>query len=104
MIVSDVEGLTEFLEPGKNGYAFARGSVDDLERVMRQILATPERSRQLNHTANYSKTTLSMTEVIVEIYNAITTKKSIYVNCRWRPPRRFVDDWYIAQHDEKLVA
>jgi len=42
VLVSDVEGLTEFLEPGKNGYAFARGSVDDLERIMRQILATPE--------------------------------------------------------------
>ena len=74
VIVSDVEGLTEFLDPGKNGYAFARGSVDDLERVLRQILATPERSRQLSITTNYSKATLSMTEEVVNIYNSIITK------------------------------
>lgn len=71
VIVSDVEGLTEFLEPGKNGYAFARGSIDDLERVMRQILATPAMSRQLSLTTNYSKTTLSMTEEVVRIYDSI---------------------------------
>ena len=74
VIVSDVEGLTEFLEQGKNGYAFARGSVDDLERVMRQILANPKSSRQLSLTTNYTKTTLSMTEEVVNIYNSILTK------------------------------
>lgn len=77
VIVSDVEGLTEFLEQGKNGYAFARGNIGDLERVMRQILAAPEGSRQLSLTTNYSKTTLSMTEEVLEIYNSIITKKSV---------------------------
>jgi glycosyltransferase involved in cell wall biosynthesis len=77
VIVSDVEGMTEFLEQGKNGYAFARGSIDDLERVMRLILATPENSRQLSLTTNYSKTTLSMTEEVMEIYNSVLAKKSV---------------------------
>ena len=76
VIVADVDGLTEFLEQGKNGYAFARGNNDDLERVMRQILATPDSSRQLSLTTNYSKTTLSMTEEVVEIYNSIITPTS----------------------------
>lgn len=71
VIVSDVEGLTEFLEQGENGYAFGRGSIDDLERVMRQILAYPVNSRQLGLTTNYSKTSLSMTEEVVKIYNSI---------------------------------
>ncbi len=75
VILSDVEGLTEFLEQGKNGYAFTRGSVDDLERVMRQILANPESSRRLSLTTNYSKTTLAMTEEVVEIYNSIVAKE-----------------------------
>ncbi|MFZ2540213.1 MAG: glycosyltransferase family 4 protein [Gallionella sp.] len=70
VIVSDVEGLTEFLEQGKNGYAFTRGSIEDLERVMRQILANPESSRQLSNTTNYPKTTMSMTEEVVAIYNS----------------------------------
>lgn len=74
VIVSDVEGLTEFLEQGRNGYAFARGSIDDLERVMRQILATPESGRQLSLTTNYSKTTFSMTEEVVEIYNLVIAR------------------------------
>ena len=75
VIVANVEGMTEFLEPGKNGYAFARGSIDDLERVMRQVLASPESSRQLSLTTNYSKTTLSMTEEVIAIYNAVAAKK-----------------------------
>lgn len=74
VIVSDVQGLTEFLDPGRNGYAFERGSVDDLERVMRQILAEPEKSRQLSLSTNYSKTTLSMTEEVVDIYNSVVAK------------------------------
>jgi glycosyltransferase involved in cell wall biosynthesis len=77
VIVSDVEGVTEFLEQGKNGYAFARGSVDDLVKVMQQILANPESSRQLSLTTNYSKTTLSMTEEVVKIYNSIITNESV---------------------------
>lgn len=76
VIVSDVEGLTEFLEPDKNGYAFERGSVDDLERVMRQILAAPEQSRQLSLTTNYAKTTMDMTEEVVAIYDSILMKES----------------------------
>jgi len=74
VIVSNVEGLTEFLDQGKNGYAFARGSVDDLERVMRQILAAPEFSRQLSLTTNYPKTTMSMTEEVVKIYDSVVAK------------------------------
>lgn len=77
VIVSDVEGLTEFLEHGKNGYAFERGNINDLERVMRQILEDPERSRRLSLTTNYSKTTLSMTEEVVEIYDSIIGNDSV---------------------------
>lgn len=75
VIVSDVEGLTEFLEPGENGYAFARGSIDDLERVMRQIITAPESARQLSLTTNYSKSSMDMTEEVVAIYNSIITKE-----------------------------
>jgi glycosyltransferase involved in cell wall biosynthesis len=71
VIVSDVEGLTEFLELGKNGYAFARGSVDELEKVMHHVISNPESSRQLSLTTNYVKTTLKMTEEIIDIYKSI---------------------------------
>jgi len=71
VIVSDVAGMTEFLDQGKNGYAFARGSVDDLERVMRNILENPESSRALSQSTQYLKTPANMTEEIVNIYEAI---------------------------------
>ena len=77
VVVSDVAGLTEFLEQGKNGYAFARGSIDDLESVMRNILAEPEKSRQLSLTTNFSKTNLSMTEEVVEIYNSVVARGQV---------------------------
>ena len=77
VIVSDVEGLTEFLQQGKNGYAFVRGSVDGLEQVLRQIQENPESSRQLSLTTSFSKTTLDMTEEVEKIYDSIAATKMI---------------------------
>lgn len=76
VIVSDVEGLTEFLEPGINGYTFSRGSIDDLERVMRQVIETQESSRKLSLVTNYPKTSITMTEEVVNIYYSILKKES----------------------------
>ncbi|MEP6878088.1 MAG: glycosyltransferase family 4 protein [Nitrosospira sp.] len=75
VIVSDVEGLTEFLEPDVNGFTFARGSIDDLERVMRQVIETRERSRELSLVTNYPKTSMAMTEEVVSIYYSILKKE-----------------------------
>lgn len=75
VILSDVEGLTEFMDQGRNGYAFPRGSIDDLERVMDQILSAPERSRQLTHTTNYPKTSRDMAQEVVAIYNSVTSSR-----------------------------
>ncbi len=36
VIVSDVEGMTEFVEEGKNGYVFKRGNISDLLRVLKE--------------------------------------------------------------------
>ncbi|MGC2164983.1 MAG: glycosyltransferase, partial [Gallionella sp.] len=74
VIVSNVEGLTEFLETGKNCYIFKRGSARDLERVMKYILANSQRSRKMTQTTHYPKTTLAMTKEVVEIYNLAVQK------------------------------
>ena len=75
VIVSDVEGLTEFLEPDVNGFTFARGSIDDLERVMRQVIETRGRSRELSLVTNYAKTSMTLTEEVVNIYHSILQKE-----------------------------
>jgi glycosyltransferase involved in cell wall biosynthesis len=77
VIVSDVEGLTEFLEPGVNGYTFIRGSVDDLESVMCKILDSRENARKLCLNTNYPKTTGTMTKEVLEIYSSILEKEPI---------------------------
>lgn len=71
VIVSDVEGLTEFIEHGRNGYIFARGDVNDLARVLNKIVDAPDESRSLSSTTAYTKTTKNMTEEVVNIYKAV---------------------------------
>jgi glycosyltransferase involved in cell wall biosynthesis len=75
VIVSDVEGLTEFLEPGVNGYTFARGSVDGLERVMGEIIKGGGSMRKLSLITNYPKTSMSMTKEVLQIYSSILKEK-----------------------------
>ena len=76
VVVSDVEGLTEFLKPGVNGYKFARGSIDDLECVMLQIIESRENTAKLSLATNYPKTCMSMTEEVLKVYSSILKKES----------------------------
>ena len=71
VIVSDVAGMTEFVDEGTNGFIFKRGSVDDLERVLQKIVKAPEQARALTHTTEYTRTTRVMVEEIVKVYDAI---------------------------------
>ncbi|MBI5101814.1 MAG: glycosyltransferase family 4 protein [Nitrospirae bacterium] len=71
VIVSDVEGMTEFLEEGRNGYIFSRGGVDDLERVLRRIIADPEKALAMTATTEYARTTRMMAEDVLAVYNAV---------------------------------
>lgn len=71
VIVSDVEGMTEFVEEGKNGFVFRRADVDDLERVLRRIVQEPELIRRMSEDTEYKRTTREMTEEVVSIYKSI---------------------------------
>lgn len=71
VIVSDVEGMTEFVEDGKNGFVFRRADVDDLERVLLSIVQRPELAFKMSKTTEYTRTTRDMTEDIVSIYESV---------------------------------
>lgn len=71
VLVSDVEGMTEFLEPGRNGFAFKRGSVDDLTQHLRQLIDDPEALFALSRTTNYERTTHLMAEETLAIYQSL---------------------------------
>lgn len=56
VIVSDVLGLTEFVEPERSGLAFARGDVASLARVLRRFVDEPSLARRLSATTAYDRT------------------------------------------------
>ncbi|MDA8082932.1 MAG: glycosyltransferase family 4 protein [Nitrospiraceae bacterium] len=71
VIVSDVEGMTEFVKEGENGYIFSRGDTNDLERVLRAIIGDPEKAWALTDTTEYERTTKTMTEDVLLLYYKI---------------------------------
>lgn len=68
VLVSDVLGMTEFLQPGINGFSFERGNVDSLENQIRQLLEDKGRLQALSKTTKYEITTSSMAEQTFSIY------------------------------------
>ncbi|MCU4121267.1 glycosyltransferase family 4 protein [Variovorax sp. N23] len=70
VLVSDVAGMTEFLEPGSNGYAFERGSVDDLAQRLASLVADADALGRLATTTNYPRTTALMAQETLALYDA----------------------------------
>jgi len=68
--VSDVAGMTEFLQPGINGYAFARGSADALEHLLRRLLAQPEQLSALSLGTEYRRTPADMADDTLAVYRS----------------------------------
>lgn len=68
VLVADVLGMTEFLEPGNNGYAFDRGNVDSLHRHLAKLVQSPEDIYALSKTTSYHRTPGLMAEETMAIY------------------------------------
>lgn len=82
VIVSDVAGMTEFVEEGRNGFVFERASVDSLERVLRSIIDRPEQVHALSASAHYAKTTRTMTEETLEVYAHAAARPGVMSSSR----------------------
>lgn len=70
VLVSDVQGMTEFLEPGVNGLAFARGSADDLHRKLSHLVSAPAMLYGMSATTNYNRTPEMMAKETFAMYGA----------------------------------
>jgi glycosyltransferase involved in cell wall biosynthesis len=68
VLVSGVQGLTEFLVEGRNGWSFRRGDLEDLKRVVAKLTANPTATRAASLTTDYDRTTQSMALEAVSIY------------------------------------
>jgi len=69
VIVSKVEGLTEFIEEGVNGYSFARSDANDLKRVLQKFVNNPHLAQEMSKTTKYERTTREMTEELLLLYS-----------------------------------
>ena len=68
VLVSDVAGMTEFLEPGLNGEAFARGDIDDLTLKLRTLVETPGHLQELSKTTRYERSSEIMARETFAVY------------------------------------
>lgn len=70
VIVSNVEGMTEFVKDGRNGFVFRRGDVGDLTRVLCEIIQSPLLVERMSEQTEYARTTRMMTEDVVTVYES----------------------------------
>lgn len=71
VIVSRVEGMTEFVQDGLNGFAFDRGSEDDLTAVMQRFVGDPSLAARLSLTTSFDRTTEDMTADLMGVYKQV---------------------------------
>lgn len=74
VIISDVEGMTEFVENGKNGFIFRRGNIDELREIMLRLTNEPHLLQHLSEHAEYARTTRQMTEDVVGLYKRVLSQ------------------------------
>lgn len=70
VLVSDVLGMTEFLEPGVNGLSFQRGNSADLKKQLSKLVMNPEKLYAMSKTTNYERTPEMMARETFAIYGA----------------------------------
>jgi len=68
VLVSDVAGMTEFVEPGLNGEAFARGDIDDLTLKLHTLVEAPGQLRTLSKTTRYQRSSEIMARETFAVY------------------------------------
>lgn len=68
VLVSDVEGMTEFVTPGANGDAFARANVDDLELKLQALVESREKLDSMTRTTEFPRSTEAMARDTLSIY------------------------------------
>ncbi|MGA2550123.1 MAG: glycosyltransferase family 4 protein [Burkholderiaceae bacterium] len=71
VVVSDVAGMTEFLEPDRNGVTFARSDADSLEWALRRFVDGELDTRAMSLTTGFIRTTASVAQEVQAIYEEI---------------------------------
>lgn len=70
VVVSDVPGMTEFVQEGLNGFSFPRGDAEALALVLRRFVDAPDLAATLSRTTAYERTERDMTLDLLTFYKA----------------------------------
>ena len=70
-VVTDFEGMTEFVEAGRNGFAFPKGDVAALARVLARFAEEPGLLERMRATTEYTQDTASMTREVTGVYREV---------------------------------
>jgi glycosyltransferase involved in cell wall biosynthesis len=69
VLVSNVSGMTEFVQEGINGRVFERGSVDDLFKQLEDMVTYPEKNLYLlAKTTSFQRGTSEMANETLSLY------------------------------------
>ncbi|MEP9353626.1 glycosyltransferase [Xanthobacter sp. KR7-65] len=69
VLVADVEGMSEFVEEGRNGFTFEKGSVPALAARLARLAAEPQLAGALAATTSYERTSRHMVDDVVAFYD-----------------------------------
>jgi glycosyltransferase involved in cell wall biosynthesis/SAM-dependent methyltransferase len=70
VIVSNVLGMTEFVEDGRNGFHFSRGDSASLTAALRKVADDPSLAAGLSASTSYERTPADMARDVLAIYRA----------------------------------
>jgi glycosyltransferase involved in cell wall biosynthesis len=76
VVVSDVPGLTEFVEPGVNGFAFRRGDWKALAAVLRGFVDGSVDAAQMGRNTHFERTTRTMAEEVASVYREVVASRA----------------------------
>jgi glycosyltransferase involved in cell wall biosynthesis len=71
VVVSDVPGLTEFIEPGVNGFSFKRGDASALADVLAKFTSGAIDASEMGLSVHYPRTTENMADDVLALYQNV---------------------------------
>lgn len=75
VIVSDVKGLTEFIEEGVSGWSFKRSDANSLKGLLGRLLQNPGLVRSNSLQTTYNRSSLMMTQEVVSVYKQVKANR-----------------------------
>jgi glycosyltransferase involved in cell wall biosynthesis len=70
VVVSDVQGLSEFVDPGRSGFTVARGEEGALAALLARLAATPGEVHAMTATTAYPRSAADMVRDVAAMYAA----------------------------------